>query len=97
MWVENGLKNDVFTTHYNYMMIIKLFYFHIKLLYHLIVHNMKNINFQVKFHVFCMFEKKACFIPILVNRVGLTAVLITKMDKMRSQRGPLEKAAREGI
>ena len=38
---------------------------------------MKNINFQVKFHVFCMFEKKACFIPILVNRVGLTSGLIT--------------------
>ena len=38
---------------------------------------MKNINFQVKFHVFCMFEKKACFIPILVNQVGLTAGLIT--------------------
>ena len=47
------------------------------MIYHLIVHNMKNINFQVKFHVFCMFEKKACFIPILVNRVGLTAGLIT--------------------
>ena len=43
------------------------------MIYHLIFHNMKNINFQVEFHVFCMFEKKACFIPILVNRVGLTA------------------------
>ena len=44
---------------------------------------MKNINFQVKFHVFYMFEK-SCFIPILVNRVGLTAGLITTMDQMRS-------------
>ena len=66
------------------------------MIYHLIVHNMKNINFQVKFHVFCMFEKKACFIPILVNRVGLTAGLITTMDQMRSHRGPPERAAREG-
>ena len=57
---------------------------------------MKNINFQVKFHVFCIFKKKACFIPILVNRVGLTAGLITTMDQMRSQRGPLERATREG-
>ena len=58
---------------------------------------MKNINFQVKFHVFCMFEKKACFIPILVNRVGLTAGLITTMDQMRIQRGPPERAARKDI
>ena len=58
---------------------------------------MKNINFQVEFYVFCMFEKKACFIPILMNRVGLTAGLITKMYQMRSQRGPLERAAREGL
>ena len=57
---------------------------------------MKNINFQVKFHVFCMFEKKTCFIPILVNRVGLTTGIITTMDQMRSQRGPPERAAREG-
>ena len=53
---------------------------------------MKNINFQVKFHFFCMFEKKACFISILVNWVGLTAT----MDQMRSQRGPPERAARVG-
>ena len=31
------------------------------MIYHLIFHNMKNINFQVKFHVFCMFEKKSLF------------------------------------
>ena len=58
---------------------------------------MKNINLQVEFHVFCMFEKNACFIPILVNRVGLTAGLITEMYQMQSQRGPLERAAREGL
>ena len=57
---------------------------------------MKNINFQVKFHVFCIFEKKSCFIPILVNQVGLTAGLITTMDKIRSQKEPFERAAREG-
>ena len=50
---------------------------------------MKNINFQVKFHVFCMFEKKACFIPILVNHVGLTeGLIITTMDQMRSSSKP---------
>ena len=41
---------------------------------------------------FVCLKKKACFIPILVNRVGLTA----NMDQLRSQRGPLERAAREG-
>ena len=31
----------------------------------------KKSKFQVKFHVFCKFEKKAWFIPILAARVGL--------------------------
>ena len=31
-----------------------------------------------------------------MNRVGLTAGLITTMDQMRSQKEPLERGAREG-
>ena len=32
----------------------------------------KKSKFQVKFHVFCKFEKKEWFIPILAARVGLS-------------------------
>ena len=57
--------------HHDYIYFLLSYY--IIMIYHLnFSYYEKKSKFQVKFHVFCKFEKKAWFIPILAARVGLT-------------------------
>ena len=44
----------------------------------------KKSKFQVKFHVFCKFKKKAWFIPIRANRVGLRGIWKTEEQYISS-------------